>query len=222
MTYRSKAKLLIITVAAMLFPIFNSHAITLQINTAQSVVHTTNWGNWDWSNWGAPNDGIDIAISGVFDLAIKPGVTNVFTNFLSPNRIEFTNISVPTNGSNGRSWQFPFFEGFFDFNSTSGFSGSEDPCFSFGYYLNGSCFSAGTFASYEGTWDGSNLVLSGRKNPDFNTGANAFTYRIVATAIPEPATSMLVLLGTLLLLMHREKRQSKTASLRTPTKHRNA
>lgn len=174
---------------AIMLPVFqSSFAATMQIDPARSIVHTTNWSNWQFNLMGPPDDDVDIAISGNFDLTIKPGVVNVFTNDLSPNRIQFTNINVPTNGPDGRSWEFPSFEGFFDQYSTSSFAGSEDPCFSFSYYDNGSCYSAGNFGSYTGTYDGVNLVLTGAKNPNFSTGANGFFFTIVATPVPLQAS----------------------------------
>jgi len=186
-----------------------SLAATMQIDPTKSIVHTTNWSNWQWNLMGLPDDNVDITISGNFDLSVKPGVINIFTNYQSPDRIQFTNIDVPTNGPDGRAWELPSFEGFFDQFSTSSFAGSEDPCFSFSYYFNGSCYSAGDFGSYTGNYDGVNFVFTGVKNPNFSTGANGFFYTIVAT--PVPIQTSIWLFGSGLLGLIGVARRKKAA-----------
>ncbi len=159
------------------------HAQTFLIDPNQSLVHTTNWSNWDWDLMGAPDDAVDSFVSGHFDLVIEPGGYHEFTGNPAPERISFIHVEVSSPNISGREWAFPDFKGFY-FGTT--FEGSEDPCFGFGYYTSGTCLSAGNMGTYSGTFDGQTLRIQGTKNADLIPGSNSFAYTIVATAVPEP------------------------------------
>ena len=66
-------------------------AAVLRIDSAASVVHTTNWSYWNWAQWGPPDDGVDLRIRGALDVMIERGAYDAFLNLQYPDRIQFRN-----------------------------------------------------------------------------------------------------------------------------------
>lgn len=169
-------KYLIVVFALIIAP-KDGACVVLEINSG-SIVHTTNWFNWGWGP-SLPDDVVSFSISGTFELTIEEGGINPLTGAYEPDTIVFTNLDIGTTNTLERTWEFPLFKGEY---TAPDIYGSEDPCF-----LNtapGSCISFGNFGTYTGTFNNTNLFLSGRKNPDETTGANGFYYEISAQVIP--------------------------------------
>jgi hypothetical protein len=173
-----------------------THATLFTIDSSNSIVHTTNWSNWPW-DIGLPDDVVDLAVQGTFEVSITPGGINPFTGTQIPDGIAFANVNVISSDAFNRSWNFPSFPGFvFGTN----FEGSSDPCFEFQYTSSGSCWSAGNFEQYQGSYDGHSISFMGTMNPDFFTGSNGYLYVITAVAVPEPEKNAYFIAGLSLIL----------------------
>ncbi len=176
-----------------------SHATLFEINSSNSVVHTTNWSNWYWND-GLPDDVVDLTVQGTFEVTISSGGFNSWTGMPIPDRIAFTNINISSSGAPDRSWTFPEFMGFF---FGPGFEGSSNPCAERQYDSpGGSCWSAGNYGNYQGTFDGQTINFTGGMNPSWgSTVTNGYMYEISAVAVPEPAESAYLIMGLGLIIL---------------------
>jgi hypothetical protein len=109
---------------------------------------------------------------------------------IEPDIIRFTAIDVDAGGATDLGFAFPTYPGVVD---GQGFGGSENPCSLF-FMQGSSCFSAGFFGSFGGSFDGTVLSMTGVDPASF---LDAFTFTLVATADPRNAVP---LPGTLPLL----------------------
>ena len=184
-----------------------SHATLFTIDSSRSVVHTTNWSSWYWND-GLPDDVVDLTVQGTFEVSITPGGFNSLTGAQIPDRIAFTNINVTSSSASDRSWSFPEFTGFF---FGPNFEGSSDPCFEDQYASSGSCWSAGNFGQYQGSYDTHSINFTGSMDPDWwSTGSNGYFYEITAMAVPEPKESVFFIAGLGLILLRYRKAKSRS------------
>jgi hypothetical protein len=176
-----------------------AQATLFAIDSQISVVHTTNWSNWPW-NSSLPDDLVDLSVQGTFEVAITPSGFNPWTGEQVPDKIMFTNINVITSSASNRSWSFPEFMGFF---FGPDFEGSSNPCFGDQYTSpGGSCWSAGNFGQYQGTYDGHTIIFTGGMDPDWwSTNSNGYMYEITAVAVPEPTENLYLMVGLALIFL---------------------
>jgi len=173
-------------------------AATLRIDPNLSVVHTTFWTPYAMALEVA-DDIVDLNIAGTFEVLVQEdGLMN------------FRNIDVITTTQSDRTFTFPEYPGLYYGPS---FAGSEDDCFLFfSYYqFSGSCWSAGNFGSYTGTFDGQTLHMTGGKDGWFTTSSqtNSFIYDITAYVVPIPGAFILFLSGVSSILLYAAKLSRK-------------
>lgn len=179
----------------------SAHAITLNIDPAQSWVHFTSGGvvlcDPD-GNCGSLPEPQTFRLSGSFDVVQETlSVPLPFDplTLVEETRLRFQSIAVESGGAAALGFVFP---DYYAVVVGESFSASENSCGGFGA---GGCWSMGPFASYAGSFDGRKLSMSGI---DYAGGyfPDTFNFNVVAFAadvasVPEPGTLACLALGAL-------------------------
>lgn len=182
---------------------FSAHALTLNIDANQSSVTYTPGGSIlcdPDGNCGTLPEPQSFALSGSVDVVEEVVPITVWFDPLttiSERRMRFESITVDSGGATALGFVFPSY--FAVVNGTD-FAGSEDGCTSL--VSTGSCSSTGTLDRFEGSFDGTVLLMRGSDAFADFFSSRTFSFELVArvaevTSVPEPGTLACLVLGAL-------------------------
>lgn len=180
-----------------------AHAVVLQIDAGQSSV-TYSPGGFPLCDPDGNCDSVPppqtFALSGSFDLQRE--TVFVTTSFFPPDgyereQIRFDSSVIDSGGASALGFAFP---GYFAVLTGLDFAASEDPCSWFP--STGACSSQGPLGSYEGTFDGTTLSMTGTDYAEDDAVPGTFSFTLVARAVqvgsvPEPGTLACLATGLL-------------------------